>query len=1000
MEIYLVKLALLFDRKLNIPLLPIKIGEVDKANTSIPIPPKTGLANDAHIITALYKKPQGNIAVKIPSVAEYDNGEYLFILFIKLLIFVEFPILFFLIKKMICITETIATIIASFLADRFKKSLNINKPNNPDKTPINKYANALLKKYCQVFFWQDITIGEHMPKQCKEPVNPYAAIDNIGTKMFKKLSIKQNSNHKETSILISQNSLSNKVSHEFNLEDICLHCKKNFTKNKDSDLFCCNGCANVYQFLISNDLSKYYEIMNKVGEKPSTAEDFSDSHFSIFKNDKLNSIFKFRSNLWGFFIPEVKCAACIWLIEKSIQNISNVSDINVNILDKIVTFSLKENDGSSLENVARSLIQIGYNPLPLPFLSSKEFRTSYEKERIKDIGISGFAFGNVMIFAASSYFGKYFGINPEINHVFIILSMIISVPATIYAGRSFFINSYNALINKKIHIDTTISFALIVSLIISIYEAYKNSGNVYFDSITGLVFLLLVGRYFHEKSIHKAKELGEAIKNILPIEAFSINKGDKINVPIGKTFLADGYIIEGETEVNEASLTGEEYPVLKKKSDYVLAGSQNLLNPVTIIAEKTGSETWVSSLENLILIAKSKKSKVETQIEKILPYFTILIVLISVISFIIWSFISIQKALDIFVSILIISCPCALALATPLLMSSALKKLWEKGVIVKNQNSIETIPLVDSILFDKTGTLTCGNLSVLSYDIINKDSEINNIDEILSCFSSLSSFSLHLVSKAISKKFNHFSYKFNFKEIKEHAGKGIEGYLINSNIHVKIGNSDFIGIDNDESELNYSVYAKYDNIYFKFILTDKIQLGADNLISFLKEKNIETYLLSGDKQASVRSIANKLGINLNYVFSSLLPKNKLEFLEKLQTNGKKVMAVGDGVNDAAMLAKAHVSIASHGGTDIALHSADIFLRKSDLNLIKSTFYYCQYVKKTLKILISVSLIYNIIAILFACLGYVDPLFAAIFMPISSLTVYLIVYFRQGKMLWE
>ena len=176
------------------------------------------------------------------------------------------------------------------MADRFKKSLNINKPNNPDKTPINKYANALLKKYCQVFFWQDITIGEHMPKQCKEPVNPYAAIDNIGTKMFKKLSIKQNSNHKETSTLISQNSLSTKVSHEFNLEDICLHCKKKFNKNKDTELFCCNGCANVYQFLISNDLSKYYEIMNKVGEKPSTAEDFSDSHFSIFKNDELNKM--------------------------------------------------------------------------------------------------------------------------------------------------------------------------------------------------------------------------------------------------------------------------------------------------------------------------------------------------------------------------------------------------------------------------------------------------------------------------------------------------------------------------------------------------------------------------------------------------------------------------------------------------------------------------------------------------------------------------------------
>ena len=162
-----------------------------------------------------------------------------------------------------------------------------------------------------------------------------------------------------------------------------------------------------------------------------------------------------------------------------------------------------------------------------------------------------------------------------------------------------------------------------ISLIISIYETYVNSGKVYFDSITGLIFLLLVGRYFHEKSIHKANELGETIKNILPIEAFSINKGEKVLVPVGKSFLADGYIIEGETEVNEASLTGEELPVLKRKSDYVLAGSQNLLNPVTMIDEKTGSETWVSSLENLILLAKSKKSKIETQIENIALIYSI-----------------------------------------------------------------------------------------------------------------------------------------------------------------------------------------------------------------------------------------------------------------------------------------------------------------------------------------------------------------------------------------
>lgn len=256
--------------------------------------------------------------------------------------------------------------------------------------------------------------------------------------MFKKLFIRRHSNQKESSIFISQNNHSKEVSHKNNIKYICLHCKKEFIKETKNQSFCCNGCSGVYQFLISNDLSKYYEIMNNIGQKPATSEEFTESHFAIFNDSKLNSIFRFKNNLWGFFIPEIKCAACIWLIEKSIQNIPNVKDINVNLLDKVVTFSLNIEDSSSLEKVARSLIQIGYNPLPLPFLSSKEFRSSYEKERIKDIGISGFAFGNVMIFAASSYFGKYLGIDENINHIFIILSMIISVPAYFICGQKFF----------------------------------------------------------------------------------------------------------------------------------------------------------------------------------------------------------------------------------------------------------------------------------------------------------------------------------------------------------------------------------------------------------------------------------------------------------------------------------------------------------------------------------------------------------------------------------
>lgn len=827
-------------------------------------------------------------------------------------------------------------------------------------------------------------------------MKPNAATDTIGTKMFRKLSIQKNSDHKEENIQITSKLYDKKETVQNFEKEKCLHCKNAFNKNQINQIFCCNGCANVYQFLISNDLSKYYEIMQTIGQSPVTAEEFNESHYSIYQDENLNSIFKFGDHIWGFFVPEVKCAACIWLIEKSLQRYENISDININLLEKTITFSNKKQDPYLLKNVAMTLTRIGYNPLPLPFMSSKQFRSAYEKERIKDIGISGFAFGNVMIFAASSYFGKYFGIDQNINNAFIIISMLISVPATMFAGRSFFINSLHAMKNKKIHIDTTISFALIISLIVSIYETFLNSSKVYFDTITGLVFLLLVGRYFHEKALHKAKELGESIKNILPIEAFAVNKGDKLLIPAGSIFLADGVIVEGETEVNQASLTGEELPVLKKVDDQVLAGAQNILNPVKILAQKTGNETWIASLENLIQQAKNKKSNVETLIEKILPLFTISIIGVSFLAFFYWIFISWQKAIDVLVAILIISCPCALALATPLLMSATLKKLWAKGAIVKTQNSIEAISEIDTVIFDKTGTLTSGDLKVLHYDFHSISLTESEKNYFISAIFSLAKNSLHLVAKAVVNELQQKNLaKIHITNLKEIAGKGIEGKTPDGAI-IKLGNLKFIDETMPDSDERFCVYGSYRKHKIKFILSEEIKAGSKELIQYFQGKKLRCLVLSGDRFSSVSKIAQLIGIPSENCFASLLPEEKLKILIQLQEQGKKVLAVGDGVNDAAMLAKSHVGIASHGGTDIALQSADIFLRKPSLFLLQEIFEMSKYAKKTLRILIYTSLLYNLVAIGFAFFGFVDPLFAAIFMPISSLSVFLIVYFRNGN----
>ncbi len=842
------------------------------------------------------------------------------------------------------------------------------------------------------------TIGEHIPRQWSDPEKPKMATDDKGTKMSKNSLIKKDSQYEQNNILITQNRSDQEINLENKMPEFCLHCQNSLDKKRVNYSFCCKGCYSVFYFLKAQDLNKYYEIMKLVGEQPAQAQDYNEAHFSIFRDNNLNTIFKFKEDKWAFFVPEIKCAACIWLIEKILSRDSNITEISVNLIDRTVSFSFINKDEKSLEKAARMLISAGYDVLPLPFLSSKEFRSKYEKERIKDIAISGFAFGNVMIFAVSSYLGAYFGIDNNINKLFIVLSMIISVPTVVYAGRSFFYNSYRAFKNKLVHIDMTISFALIVSLFVSIYETILDSGKVYYDTITGLIFLLLVGRYFHEKSLNKAKELGESIKNILPIEAYSIKKGDIFIVPVGKEFLADGRIIEGETEVNEASLTGEEFPIFKCVSDHVLAGSQNILKPVKVVAEKTGSETWISSLENLIQTAKSRKSQIESAMEKILPYFTYLTILTAVLAFIVWFFIDKTKALDVFVAILIISCPCALALATPLTMSSALKKLWEKGVIVKSSETLETIAKIDTVIFDKTGTLTEGNLTIKNHFFLQGSLPEITEKYVLNIIAHVAKNSLHLVSKAIAQNYLTNDLQIQLIHIEEFAGKGIQAFADGKEI--RIGKQNFVGYEDLTESDEYCAYAKYDNLIVKFVLSETIRADGKEFIQFLKRKNIESYILSGDRKKSVQKIASSLLIKPENCYSTLLPNEKLEFLEHLQKAKKCVLAIGDGVNDAAMLAKAHVGIAAHGGVDVALHSADIFLRKHEMSLLKKTFEYCKYIKQTLIILFTVSLYYNIIVVILAAFGYVNPLFAALFMPFSSLTVYLIVFFRKGDKIWQ
>lgn len=780
---------------------------------------------------------------------------------------------------------------------------------------------------------------------------------------------------------------------------LCLHCRKEIeTPYKNN--YCCSGCYFVYHFITSHDLGKYYEILKRVGESDTSKKDWQEDELHKFENDNFSQMFLLKEGEYALFLPDMKCAACLWLIETLLKKYNEIHSYNINLLQKTLTLNQKKEFLIPINKISKELYLCGYKPLPLPFSSSLEFRTQYEKDSLKNIAVSGFSMGNIMLLNLAIYFGHFFGIEENVKTAFYFISMVIAIPAVIYSGRPFFKNAFYSLKLKTIHIDTTISFALLVILISSIYATFAHHSYIYFDTLTGLIFLLLLSRYLHEKYLAKAREMSEFVDTMVPKESFLIKPGDKIEIPVGKTIPVDGTICAGSSEVNEASLTGEQRAVFKQITDCVLAGSQNLTQPLTIIAEKTGHNTWIAQLTKLIAQARLQKSQIETQLEKIMPFFTYTILILSAFSLIFWYFVNPSNMLPVSTAILVVTCPCALALATPLTFSNALKTFWKHSILVKNSAAIETLTKVNAVILDKTGTLTSENINISNVHCMHSISDAEKKFS-LGLLGFAAKRSLHPISRAISLAYFNSNISAQIQTIHEYPGLGLEAIILNSEnreIFIRLGQKDFVGI-NFHNEGNF-VYAKVANNYFAFQLEETINEGAQNFIHYLNKKNIEIFLLSGDNTSNVETVARKLNIPLLNVFGQLKPQQKLAFLENLQKRTKIVLAIGDGVNDAAMLAKAHVSIATHGGVDVSIQASDIFLLKKNFNQLIQLFKASFYTVQTLKIVLTFSLIYNALAVALAFGNFVTPLFTAILMPISSLCVFLITNFRIGNKIWK
>jgi P-type Cu2+ transporter len=760
----------------------------------------------------------------------------------------------------------------------------------------------------------------------------------------------------------------------------CLHCNQPVITNEK---FCCIGCRSANYIINKLNLKDYYKYCRNIYNT-------SPPKVSGFEN-KINFIDEVINDKQGEFIINllvdgIVCGSCVWLIENSLKSLKYITSVKFSLSTKRLEI-IWAGEMTNVNKITNLILNLGYQISPYDIKLLDDQETLKEKELLKAIAVSGFASAQIMAFAFAVWIGNYNqSMGEYLRYIFHLVSGAIGVPSIIYSSRIFIISSYKALRNGRTNIDTPISISIIATLLISIQETIRMSEYVYYDASASLTFLLLVGRYLDLKARNKAKEsirnimfqqpsVANLIKNdgVISVSAKSVKQNDLVVVRAGEKFPVDGVVVEGESEVDNSIISGESNPIITKKDCLVYAGTINLNNALKIKVKNTGEKTMLSEIIRLVENIEKTKSKFVKIADKLSQYFTPAIIFLALFTFIIWLKTGIMNATLNAVTLLIITCPCAVGLAVPMVQIIAFSKLIKQGIFIKKSDFLERVDLVDTIVFDKTGTLTYGKPMLLNFD------EFSDEEKLL--IASMASKSAHILCKAIVKNYKAPILDLEIKEVK---GMGV--YTKHQNNEIWLGNKRWCNIKNGREEDNYlEVWFKKDNdILKRIIFRDELRGEAKQVIRFLQLK-YEVFLLSGDKGYNVKKVAEELNIK-NY-FGEKNYEQKHHFIQELSEHGKKVLMIGDGLNDSVALKCSYASCSPKTSIAISQDVSDA-IYNGNLQSILVIFKASKLTVKLIKQNFTLSIIYNCLAVPFAMMGKVNPIIAAIFMSISSITVIL------------
>jgi Cu+-exporting ATPase len=777
----------------------------------------------------------------------------------------------------------------------------------------------------------------------------------------------------------------------------CFHCGDaclDVEITHDEKSFCCHGCKTVYDILHDNDLSYYYDLEKTPGTSPQEIAgkyDFLDNQTIV---EKLLEFNDGNMQIVSFVIPSIHCSSCIWILENLNKLSASVKSSQVNFPEKTIriSFSSEEN---SLKNLVILLSRIGYEPY-ISLDDSNKKEKNIDRSLIYKLTIAGFAFGNIMFLSLPEYFETSEFWLDQFKPFFRWLMFAFSLPVVFYSASGYFTSAYKGLRSKILNIDVPIALGVAVLFIRSTLDIMMDWGTGFFDSLSGLLFFLLLGKFFQQKT-YSYLSFERDYKSYFPIavtrlfkneagktveeqaEVYTVEKGDRLLIRNNEILPVDAILIKGNALIDYSFVTGEAEPITKQSGDKLFAGGRQQAGIVEVEVLKPVSQSYLTQLWSNDVFSKDKSSIFESLTDSISKRFTLTLLTIAFVATIFWLVVDPSKAFNVFTAVLIVACPCAIALAAPFTLGNVLRIFGRENLYLKEASVIEQMAKLDTVVFDKTGTLTTNQKNLITYEGVALTLEEKQ----------LLTNTLRASSHPLSRSWYSILDKNDIQtldEFEEEVGKGISASFNDNSI--KVGSYEFVGSYDEtlteiknKTAVHISTNKAYKGCY---IFNSEYRSGVAEVFENLG-KDKEVIVLSGDNEGERERLESMLpkGVKLHF---NQKPDDKLNFIKSLQKQGKRVLMIGDGLNDAGALKQSDVGFVISENTNVFSPACDGILEASNFNKIADYLNFSKRGVQIIKWAFLLSLFYNLIGISFAVTGNLLPVVAAILMPLSSISI--------------